>query len=110
MFEALKKHLDYATNGGNLRSVITIFPPRKEPNKDFRVWNSQLIRYAGYRQPDGTAVGDPASVDFTEVNHLTHSNSARFYNCVHTTVQSYLNYNRIVIRKLHMSKFYSLIN
>lgn len=71
MFEALKKHLEYATNGGNLRSVITIFPQRKEPNKDFRVWSSQLIRYAGYRQHDGTVIGDPASVEFTEVIHLT---------------------------------------
>ena len=70
MFEALKTHLDYATNGGNLRSTITIFPQRKEPNTEFRVWNSQLIRYAGYRQPDGTVIGDPASTDFTEVNHV----------------------------------------
>lgn len=67
MFEALKIHLEYATNGGNLRSVITVFPQRKEPNKDFRVWNAQLIRYAGYAQPDGTVIGDPANVDFTEV-------------------------------------------
>ncbi|KAL9981801.1 hypothetical protein ACROYT_G010554 [Oculina patagonica] len=67
MFEALKIHLEYATNGGNLRSVITVFPQRKEPNKDFRVWNAQLIRYAGYAQPDGTVIGDPANVDFTEI-------------------------------------------
>ena len=70
MFEILKKHLEYATNGGNLRSVITVFPQRKEPNKDFRVWNSQLIKYAGYAQPDGTVIGDPASVEFTEVNRI----------------------------------------
>lgn len=67
MFEALKRHLEYGTNGGNLRSTITVFPQRKEPNKDFRVWNSQLIKYAGYRQDDGTVIGDPASADFTEV-------------------------------------------
>lgn len=70
MFEALKTHLEYATNGGNVRSAITIFPQRKEPNKDFRVWNSQLIKYAGYRQADGTVIGDPGSVDFTEVFYL----------------------------------------
>ena len=67
MFEVLKKHLEYATNGGNLRSAITIFPQRREPHKDFRVWNSLLIQYAGYRQPDGTVIGDPAGVEFTEV-------------------------------------------
>ncbi|XP_068736413.1 nitric oxide synthase 1-like isoform X2 [Montipora capricornis] len=67
MFEVLKKHLEYATNGGNLRSVITIFPQRREQHKDFRVWNSLLIQYAGYRQPDGTVIGDPAGVEFTEI-------------------------------------------
>ena len=71
MFEVLKKHLAYATNGGNVRPVITIFPQRREPHKDFCVWNSQLIKYAGYRQPDGTVIGDPGSVEFTEVNHVT---------------------------------------
>ena len=42
--------------------------------KDFRVWNSQLVRYAGYKQADGTIIGDPANVEFTEVRlpvHLT---------------------------------------
>ena len=31
------------------------------------MWNAQLIRYAGYRQPDGSVIGDPANADFTEV-------------------------------------------
>ena len=38
-----------------------------KPNDDFRVWNAQLIRYAGYKQNDGTVLGDPANVEFTEV-------------------------------------------
>ena len=50
------------------RSTITIFPQRRLPFKDFRVWNSQLIRYAGYRQADGSIIGDRANVEFTEVN------------------------------------------
>lgn len=53
-----------------LRSTITIFPQRKRPFKDFRVWNSQLIRYAGYKQSDGSVLGDPANVEFTEVGAL----------------------------------------
>lgn len=53
-----------------LRSTITIFPQRKRPFKDFRVWNSQLIRYAGYKQSDGSVIGDPANVEFTEVGAL----------------------------------------
>ncbi|XP_074635667.1 nitric oxide synthase 3-like isoform X3 [Acropora palmata] len=67
MFEALCKHIKYGTNKGNIRSTITIFPQRKRPFKDFRVWNSQLIRYAGYKQSDGSVIGDPANVEFTEI-------------------------------------------
>lgn len=50
------------------RSAITVFPQRTDGQHDFRVWNSQLIRYAGYKMTDGTIIGDPASVDFTEVD------------------------------------------
>lgn len=49
------------------RSAITIFPQRTDGKHDFRVWNNQLIRYAGYKQPDGSILGDPASVELTEV-------------------------------------------
>jgi len=34
---------------------------------EFRVWNGQLVRYAGYKQSDGSVIGDPASIEFTEV-------------------------------------------
>ncbi|XP_050798407.1 nitric oxide synthase, endothelial isoform X2 [Gopherus flavomarginatus] len=67
MFGFLCTHLQYATNRGNLRSAITIFPQRMPGRGDFRIWNSQLIRYAGYRQPDGSVLGDPANVDITEL-------------------------------------------
>ena len=53
------------------RSTITVFAPRIKPNDDFRVWNIQLIRYAGYKQNDGSILGDPASVEFTEVRRET---------------------------------------
>lgn len=53
------------------RSTITIFPQRTKSNADFRVWNSQLIGYAGYKNVDGTILGDPANVEFTEVSHFT---------------------------------------
>ncbi|KAG9340584.1 hypothetical protein JZ751_021406 [Albula glossodonta] len=32
-----------------------------------KVWNSQLLAYAGYRRPDGSIVGDPSKVEFTEL-------------------------------------------
>ncbi|KAB1255507.1 Nitric oxide synthase; brain, partial [Camelus dromedarius] len=67
MFNYICNHIKYATNKGNLRSAITIFPQRTDGKHDFRVWNSQLIRYAGYKQPDGSVLGDPANVEFTEI-------------------------------------------
>lgn len=49
------------------RSAITIFPQRTDGKHDYRVWNHQLISYAGYRMADGSVCGDPATVEFTEV-------------------------------------------
>lgn len=67
MFEALCNHIKYSTNKGNIRSAITIFPQRTDGKHDYRVWNPQLISYAGYRQADGSIIGDPANVEFTEL-------------------------------------------
>ncbi|CAG7730913.1 unnamed protein product [Allacma fusca] len=67
MFEAVCKHIKYSTNKGNIRSAITIFPQRTDGKHDFRIWNPQLIAYAGYRNPDGTITGDPLNVEFTEI-------------------------------------------
>lgn len=54
------------------RSAITVFPQRTDGQHDFRVWNNQLIRYAGYHMPDGSVLGDPATVEFTQVQLQTH--------------------------------------
>lgn len=67
MFQHICRHVLYATNNGNIRSAITVFPQRSDGKHDFRVWNSQLIRYAGYQMPDGTIRGDPASLEFTQL-------------------------------------------
>lgn len=67
MFEAICNHIKYSTNKGNIRSAITIFPQRTDGKHDFRVWNSQFIGYAGYRQPDGSIKGDPINAEFTDV-------------------------------------------
>lgn len=61
MFQAILDHIKFATNKGDLRATITIFKPDGR-----RIWNSQYFRYAGYRQADGTTVGDSANVGFTE--------------------------------------------
>lgn len=60
IFHALLEHIEFATNGGRIRPTITVFSQR-----DVRVWNHQLIRYAGYETVDGI-VGDPDSVAFTK--------------------------------------------
>ncbi|XP_032618081.1 nitric oxide synthase 3 isoform X2 [Hylobates moloch] len=67
MFTYICNHIKYATNRGNLRSAITVFPQRCRGRGDFRIWNSQLVRYAGYRQQDGSVRGDPANVEITEL-------------------------------------------
>ncbi|MBC6315743.1 nitric oxide synthase oxygenase [Listeria grandensis] len=61
--EVLFTHIEKATNGGQIRPFITIFKPG---NEGPRIWNHQLIRYAGYASEQGV-IGDPASVSFTEV-------------------------------------------
>uniref|UniRef100_A0A8C3XKM3 Nitric oxide synthase n=1 Tax=Chelydra serpentina TaxID=8475 RepID=A0A8C3XKM3_CHESE len=67
MFEHICRHLEYSTNNGNIRSAITVFPQRTDGKHDFRLWNGQLIRYAGYQMPDGSILGDPATVEFTQL-------------------------------------------
>lgn len=64
-FRLLCDHLLFATNEGNIRSAITIFPPDLEGRTPLKILNHQLIRYAGYAQPNGSVLGDPASASFT---------------------------------------------
>lgn len=65
VFEACMHHLDFATNAGRIRPTITVFAPAQPGEKGIRLWNSQLIRYAGYRAANGSILGDPAEVEFT---------------------------------------------
>jgi len=70
MADALFKHIAYATNGGQIRPAITVFRPA-DPLKhhpDPRIWNRQLIRYAGYETDHGM-VGDPDSLALTSLCH-----------------------------------------
>ncbi|BAZ23693.1 nitric oxide synthase oxygenase [Kalymmatonema gypsitolerans NIES-4073] len=68
MFRELQEHVRFATNGGNLQITMTVFRP-KQPKERWgdRIWNSQLYRYAAYKQPDGSILGDPANDDVFEV-------------------------------------------
>ncbi|MFE5323010.1 nitric oxide synthase oxygenase [Paenibacillus sp. NPDC056579] len=62
--QALMRHIGFATNNGRIRPSITVFAPASHA-RHVRIWNHQLIRYAGYETEDGI-VGDPASVEFTK--------------------------------------------
>jgi nitric-oxide synthase len=65
VFDALCHHIEYATNGGNIRPTVSVFPPEIRGERQVRIWNYQLIRYAGYQTEMGV-VGDPDSLALTE--------------------------------------------
>ncbi|MEV0727303.1 nitric oxide synthase oxygenase [Polymorphospora sp. NPDC050346] len=72
IFTRMVRHLNLAGGTGRadraagaIRPVITVFAPAEPGRPHARVWNEQLIRYAGYRTPTGEVVGDPRNVDFT---------------------------------------------
>lgn len=62
ILEKLFDHIEQATNNGKVKPMITIF----SPDANIRIWNHQLLRYAGYETEHGI-IGDPASVRFTNV-------------------------------------------
>jgi len=64
VYEELVEHIVAATNDGNIRPTISVFPAAIEETPRVRIWNHQLIRYAGYETDTGV-VGDPDSVALT---------------------------------------------
>ncbi|MGF9699613.1 MULTISPECIES: nitric oxide synthase oxygenase [Paenibacillus] len=64
--DAVLNHIRVASNGGKVIPMITILPPNGPSGTPVRIWNHQLIRYAGYETGQGI-VGDPASVELTKV-------------------------------------------
>ena len=67
MFEAIKEHLRRGIGGDHIPVLMTVFKPQTPNTEDGpRVWNSQLIRYAGHRGPNETTIGDPAELHFTD--------------------------------------------
>mmetsp|Transcript_21397 Transcript_21397/g.62513 ORF Transcript_21397/g.62513 Transcript_21397/m.62513 type:complete len:1837 (-) Transcript_21397:3416-8926(-) len=63
----LELHMEKATAGTNIQSVMTVFRPRG-PDEAFgmRFWTEQLVRYACYKDPEtGELLGDPANLEFT---------------------------------------------
>jgi nitric-oxide synthase len=67
VFDACVAHLRHSTNGGRIRPTVTVFRPADDEGCGIRIWNRQLIRYAGYRMPHGGILGDPEQAEFTDV-------------------------------------------
>jgi nitric-oxide synthase len=65
IFALLVHHLQTAGRD-RIRPIISIFPAALPGHPYARVWNEQLIRYAGYRAEDGRAIGDPRQEAFTK--------------------------------------------
>lgn len=60
--DKIENHIKNATNGGKIKPYITVFHPDHPP----KIYNNQLIRYAGYAD-----CGDPAETEVTRLaEHL----------------------------------------
>ena len=66
IFDALLKHIETATNDGAIRPTITLFHKWEGKENEIRIWNHQLIRYAGHVTNDGKIIGDPMSIEITK--------------------------------------------
>lgn len=62
--EACCDHLRECRSDGQIRPIISIFPPDVPGTEQVRIWNYQLLRYAGYETVDGI-VGDPMERQLT---------------------------------------------
>ncbi|THU86598.1 hypothetical protein K435DRAFT_868134 [Dendrothele bispora CBS 962.96] len=67
MLDACFDHLRVGHNAGRIRPTMTIFPQKLPGRTGPRIWNHQLTRYAAYRLPDGTIIGDSANLELTDV-------------------------------------------
>lgn len=66
VYRELVAHLRRSTNGGRIRPVITVFPADLPARPRVRIWNEQLISYAGYRHRRAVT-GDPRNAGFTDL-------------------------------------------
>lgn len=60
-------HLRATWRGGRIRPMLTVFPPARPDGSAMRIWNDQLVRYAGYEDEAGGTVGDGQYIGFTRL-------------------------------------------
>ena len=66
-FDALFEHLKRADANRSAESFITVFPEFDPDQAETRIWNHQLIRYAGYSGSNGSVLGDPMNIRLTQI-------------------------------------------
>lgn len=66
VFAGLVDHIELSTNKGQVLPMVSVFASGLTERPKVRIWNRQLIGYAGYLQSDGSIVGDPLNLQFTQ--------------------------------------------
>ena len=67
VYRQLVRHLRFATHRGRVRSTLTVFAPDDRAGPRVRIWNEQLVRYAGWPRADAGVLGDPRQTGFTDL-------------------------------------------
>ena len=93
MFEAIKTHLKRGIGADHIPVLMTVFRPQTPGMDDGpRIWNSQLIRYAGHRGNGEEVIGDPAELNFTDTvkkyfSWVPKSGSPGMFDCLPLVLQ-----------------------
>jgi nitric oxide synthase oxygenase domain/subunit len=66
MARTIVKGVTAAFNRGHILPTVFVFPPRQPGKRGPMIWNSQILAFAGYRQNDGSILGDPLNVELTD--------------------------------------------
>ena len=67
MFVHICQHIKESSNNGIIIPMISVFPPRKNGKDPIRIWNPQMISYAGYATDDPKVfIGDRSNASFTQ--------------------------------------------
>src|SRR4051794_17934067 len=61
------EHQRVVHNGGRIKPTIPIFAPDAPGKPAARLRNGQIVAYAGYRNADGSVLGDAAAIPVTEL-------------------------------------------
>jgi nitric oxide synthase oxygenase domain/subunit len=66
MARAILSGMTAAFNRGHILPTVFVFPPRQPGTRGPMIWNGQVLSFAGYRQKDGSILGDPLNADLTD--------------------------------------------